>query len=220
LLDDPVRDVIRAKTPEGRETAARISDYLYWGMFAYPVIVDSGIVAGLIHRDFDVAWETGMASIQAQGASGLVSVWSLALVGRERPLGRGCAEDPNYDPACGTSTEVQSFFSGHTTAAFTTAGLMCVHHEYIPLYGGGAAEPIACATSIVLATTVGALRIVADRHYLSDVLVGAAVGFSAGYFLPKLLHYEWPSDEGEGVVMNVQPAGPSGSAGLSLGGRF
>jgi hypothetical protein len=40
-----------------------------------------------------------------------------------------------------------------------------------------------------LASATGVLRIVADRHYASDVIVGAVMGLSVGYGLPWLLHY-------------------------------
>jgi membrane-associated phospholipid phosphatase len=40
-----------------------------------------------------------------------------------------------------------------------------------------------------LATSDGLLRIVGDRHYATDVLAGAAIGFGFGYGMPTLLHY-------------------------------
>jgi membrane-associated phospholipid phosphatase len=43
-----------------------------------------------------------------------------------------------------------------------------------------------------LATADGVLRIMGDRHYLSDVLAGGALGFAFGYGVPTLLHYSVP----------------------------
>jgi membrane-associated phospholipid phosphatase len=40
-----------------------------------------------------------------------------------------------------------------------------------------------------VATATALLRIVADKHYLSDVVVGAAVGTASGLLLPLVLHY-------------------------------
>jgi membrane-associated phospholipid phosphatase len=42
---------------------------------------------------------------------------------------------------------------------------------------------------VVLATADGVLRIMGDRHYATDVLTGAAIGFGFGYGVPTLLHY-------------------------------
>ena len=61
-----------------------------------------------------------------------------------------------------------SFLSGHTATAFMGAILLA--HEYghksiwIPIAGNS------------LATATGVLRILNNRHYVSDVLVGAAIG--------------------------------------------
>ena len=61
-----------------------------------------------------------------------------------------------------------SFPSGHTATAFTGATLLA--HEYanrsiwIPIAG------------YTVATTTGVMRILNNRHYVSDVIVGAAIG--------------------------------------------
>jgi membrane-associated phospholipid phosphatase len=79
--------------------------------------------------------------------------------------------------------------SGHSTASFTLAGLTCIHHAYLPLYGGGAPDALACAGSMAAATTVAMMRVVSDQHYLSDVIIGSAFGALAGVGMPWLLHY-------------------------------
>jgi membrane-associated phospholipid phosphatase len=63
----------------------------------------------------------------------------------------------------------QSFPSGHTATAFATASVLHQHYGWkagLPAYAFGA--------------YVGASRMSGNRHYLSDVLVGAAVGMVAG----------------------------------------
>ena len=69
-------------------------------------------------------------------------------------------------------------------ATFAAAGLMCVHHEMIPLFGGGAPDTLACAWGITAASLVSTMRVVADEHWASDVLLGAGVGWGFGYYLP------------------------------------
>ena len=51
------------------------------------------------------------------------------------------------------------------------------------------------ACGVLLAATAGTAisRVVADRHYFTDGLMGAAIGFGAGYGLPWLLHYRYGS---------------------------
>ena len=37
------------------------------------------------------------------------------------------------------------------------------------------------------------MRIMADRHYTTDVIVGSIGGFTGGFLLPTLLHYGYPT---------------------------
>lgn len=63
-----------------------------------------------------------------------------------------------------------SFPSGHAASAFATASVLQHHYGYrmgIPAYA--------------LAAYVAAARISDNRHYLSDVVFGAAIGFAAGH---------------------------------------
>ena len=67
--------------------------------------------------------------------------------------------------------------------------MACVHHRQLDLYGDETSDAIACAVPLGLAAGVALLRIVADQHYATDVLVGAAVGALSGLGLGLLLHY-------------------------------
>jgi hypothetical protein len=71
----------------------------------------------------------------------------------------------------------------------TAAALTCTHHSNLPLYGGGAAEELACGLSLGAAAATGYGRVVTEMHYPSDVIVGFGVGAFAGWALPELLHY-------------------------------
>src|SRR6185369_8075255 len=93
------------------------------------------------------------------------------------------------DPLCEKGKKFAGFPSGHAVSAFTAAGLSCVHHAHLPLYGGGLPDALACAAALTVASGVGVVRIMGDRHYVSDVIVGAAIGFLVGFGLPSLLHY-------------------------------
>ncbi len=72
--------------------------------------------------------------------------------------------------------------------AFVSAGLSCAQHTYAGVYGNSIADAFACARDLTLAAADGVLRIMGDRHWTTDALVGAALGFSFGYVLPVLVH--------------------------------
>jgi membrane-associated phospholipid phosphatase len=101
---------------------------------------------------------------------------------------------------------------------------MCAHHTHLPLYGGGAGDVLACSTALAGATLSGMSRIVADRHYASDVLAAATVGILSGYLLPELLHYHFtlPSFQlGAGDTRAILlPAASSDTLGLQLWGAL
>ncbi len=78
----------------------------------------------------------------------------------------------------------KSFFSGHTTIAFTSVVfLSTIYGKYYP---NSQWKPYIWTGSLLLASTVGYLRIAAGSHFLTDVLVGAIVGTTLGYFIPKI----------------------------------
>lgn len=94
-----------------------------------------------------------------------------------------------------------SFFSNHTASAFTTAVYSAytyqLRHPDSPLV------PWAWGGSLAMASGVGAMRIMAGKHFLSDVVAGAVAGAMCGYLLPRL-HMRGPSREhtvsGDGKV--------------------
>lgn len=94
-----------------------------------------------------------------------------------------------YDPAVPESEKMvrqnaSSFFSNHTASAFTAAVYSAytfqLKHSDSPLV------PWVWGGSMALATGVGSLRVLAGKHFPSDVLAGAAVGALCGYLVPRL----------------------------------
>lgn len=67
-----------------------------------------------------------------------------------------------------------SFFSGHASAAFTVA--VFTGEWFSEMYPNSRYKPLVWAGSLSLAGFVGALRIAAGKHYVSDVVVGALAG--------------------------------------------
>lgn len=187
LLDGPVRDLLLAGSASARDRLARVSDYLWYGSMALPVL-DTLVTPLLVHGSPSVAWQMMAINIGAYALNGFVTLLSIRATARERPAQGPCAEDPDYIERC-DSGPLRSFPSGHTSGAFAGAGLYCAHHTSLPLYGGGLPDVAACAAALTMASGVALFRVGADRHYLSDVVVGAGIGLGVGWLLPWLLHY-------------------------------
>ncbi|MGZ3418529.1 MAG: phosphatase PAP2 family protein [Polyangiales bacterium] len=182
LMDNAAASAFTATTPAGRDRASRISDYFLFGTMALPFI-DAGIAAA---RNPDVGWQLAVIDTGAYALNGLLTTIVKRTVLRERPSVAHCAPGQQ----CQNS---ESFFSGHASAAFTAAGLVCAEHQALGIYGNKLADGAACATALAAAAATGMLRVVADKHYMTDVLTGAAVGLASGYLLPTLIH--WSSKE-------------------------
>lgn len=74
-----------------------------------------------------------------------------------------------------------SFFSGHVSAAFTVA--VFTSEWFSEMYPNSPYKGIVWASSLSLAGFMGALRIAAGKHYLSDVVAGALVGTGVSFVI-------------------------------------
>lgn len=229
-FDESVRDELRWASAGARLQAATISDVMFYGLAAYPIVVDGLLVTAGIHQKPDVAYQMIMTDIEALGVAGLLSSVT-ERTGRERPYVRTCpsAADraPTHSPAgdfvdvpCADSGRNQSFVSGHTAAAFAGAGLICVNHDVFRLYGARAADISMCAGAMALASTAGYLRVAADVHYATDVLGAAAVGLGSGLVLPYLLRYGAATTTPGLQRVAVAPMGGRETVGLSVTARL
>jgi membrane-associated phospholipid phosphatase len=86
-----------------------------------------------------------------------------------------------------------------------------MHHAYVPLYGGGVLDALACVGALGVATSTALMRVATDVHYVSDVMMGAAMGSAAGLLIPWLLHYRYGAPSGtlgsEDWSLKVLPMG-------------
>lgn len=200
-FDEAVRDGLRGGR-RARKTAATLSDGLFYGLAAYPLVIDAALVTWVVHGEGDVALQLALMDLLSLATSGTVALLA-EHAGRARPYTRDCP-DPDAYPACDGPGPNKSFPSGHTMAAFTGAGLVCAHHEQLPLYGRGT-YAIVCGLAVAGAATSGVSRIVSDNHYATDVLAAAAVGLASGYVLPKVLHYGFAPSRHVSLVPWVTP---------------
>lgn len=98
---------------------------------------------------------------------------------------------------------VSSFFSGHTTAAFTTA--VFTGYTFQLKHPGSPLVPWVWGGSLAAAATVGSLRVAAGKHFPTDVLAGAAVGSLCGYLVPRLHLRPWARKPKENARRDGRP---------------
>lgn len=228
-FDESIRDGLRWNDAGARLQAASVSDAMFYGLAAYPIVVDGLIVTAGVHRKPDVAYQMIMTDLEALGVAGLGSTIT-ERTGRERPYVRTCPKPTDAskegEPAGAFSVEApcedtgrnQSFVSGHTAAAFAGAGLICVNHDVFRLYGARAADIGICATAMGTAAVAGYLRIASDVHYATDVLGATAIGLGSGLLLPYLLRYGKATNMPGLQRVGVSPLGGRDTVGVSVNG--
>jgi membrane-associated phospholipid phosphatase len=109
---------------------------------------------------------------------------------------RGCAGNSGYASNCNGEDRFESFFSGHASLSAGAAALLCKDAIRRGVWGDSrVTQSLICGAGVGAAVGTGMLRIVADKHWMTDVLVGWAVGGLVGWFdLPgpfDLLRFEY-----------------------------
>ncbi|MFB6262860.1 MAG: phosphatase PAP2 family protein, partial [Bradymonadaceae bacterium] len=182
--DAVARAALGARDDGWRAGYGTVSDVLLWTAVSYPLVVDSALVSGAIQRDGRMAAQSAALGMQSLALAEFTSTLLKYVVARQRPP----SDCPG--PAFCTDKRYQSFPSGHTTMAFTGASFTCAVHEHADLYGATWADRAACLGALGVAAATGLCRIMSENHYLSDVLAGALIGVTAGYLVPKALHFD------------------------------
>lgn len=138
---------------------------------------------GLVTRKRGVA-DVGWHTLEALLVSGQVTTALKGLFGRSRPYAaNGDARDFEWGGGFRSSTR-RSFPSGHTSMAFTLASVVAeeTSHRW------PRAHRVVAPLTYAAATTVGLARMYHDKHWASDVALGAAIGTLSGRFVVRYAH--------------------------------
>lgn len=156
-------------------SARRASDIILYTSFAIPVLL---MADPAIRHD---APEVGVIVGEVMLLNTALTQLTKELTHRARPF--------NYNPDVPLDPKLErdarlSFFSGHTstTAAmcFATAKIWTDYHP------DSRWKPAVWISATAIPLAVGYLRMNGGKHFLSDVLVGFAVGSATGWLVPHL----------------------------------
>jgi membrane-associated phospholipid phosphatase len=179
------------------------------GAYLFVPLASLGLLALDTHREgrLDDLPGDGLVIAEAVALNGALTQIVKFTAGRERPFVHALAADEK--PLTGHPDDNNvSFYSSHTSFAFSLA----VSTATVASMRRYRWAPVIWGVGLVSAAAVGYLRIAADQHYFTDVLVGAAAGSAIGFAVPCGLH------RGAGAAA-VTPL-PGGGALLTLTGRL
>jgi membrane-associated phospholipid phosphatase len=154
--------------------------------FANLGIAGGFYLGGLIFRD-GKAKDTARLLLMTFIHTGFVVQLGKHLSGRQRPS-YGNGTDHWYGPSgffkryTEDISKYDAFPSGHTITAWGTATVIA------KMYKDTVVVPILCYS---LATMVGLSRVTEDTHWLSDVFLGAALGYAIGKFVTRKRRGKW-----------------------------
>ncbi len=191
---------------------AKVREALVWGyvdqartasdLIAFAVLplgmAGHQLIAARSAGDAHAGWVDVLIVAEAAGIAMDVNQLVKFAAGRQRPFVHyGNWSDPNRKP---DPDDNLSFYSGHTTFTFAVAAAAGT----VSSLRGYRSAPWVWGIGLTLATATGYLRIAGDKHYLTDVLVGAGTGLAAGIALPRLMHPREGAASG-GTTMTLTP---------------
>lgn len=212
LVDSSVRSALRAETKEQRSFANDESNALLYSMVALPTVN-----AAMNAPSISDAASLMLVNAETFGVTFALVSLIKAVTKRERPyasaagLSTQCVENPTT-AECKNDRNA-SFFSGHSATAFAGAGLVCMQQMQF----GARFGSVGCGAAMTIAGATALLRIIADKHYATDTLVGALVGIGTGMLLPYVMHFApWAPLPVARDLQDARVATPDARAGTQI----
>lgn len=174
VMDEKITDALSWSEPK---YAARSADVVAFGVIPVLAVGALALSSGLEGRIENLGADA-LLLVETLTISSLANQFVKFTAGRARPF--TIRDNPNlYDDRADDNL---SFYSGHTNMAFAlvvSAGTIAHIRNYD-------AEPYIWGFGIPAAVFVAYARVAAQKHYFTDVLVGAAMGSLIGFAVPWL----------------------------------
>ncbi|GAA4356683.1 hypothetical protein GCM10023185_20710 [Hymenobacter saemangeumensis] len=178
------------------EDARTVSDYIFAGS-----LVGTPIFLALNKGTRARYGQLAGLYVQTVASTGAIFTMAAGTVYRQRPL--------TYSSEASITERrrqnaTNSFFAGHT--ATTAAATFFAAKVYNDFYPDSRARPVVWATAAAIPAAVGYYRLKAGKHFLSDNLLGYAVGAASGILVP---HFHKTNRGGTSLVP-IQGFTPNG----------
>lgn len=127
------------------------------------------------------AGQISVLFIETMATTGALFTMSAGLVEKSRPLvyNTDLTDEKRTD-----KDEQRSFFAGHTAA--TAAATFFAAKVYNDFHPDSNLKPLIWGIAAAIPASVGYLRIKSGKHFLTDNIIGYAVGAASGILIPEL----------------------------------
>ena len=204
VLDDEINNTFQ-KDIRGSTTDVLADIFEPFGNGAFAL---TGLAAVYIFEHFNENEKATRTTLIATESFLITSLYTTVLkysFGRARPHNTDTNHDDSHMHFDGFSIKNNSFPSGHTSTAFAIATVVANEYEETPYI-----KPI----SYGLATLTGLSRINDQKHWASDVFLGAALGYFTSKTLLRLHNNK------KGQHFTIYPRADSRGGGIMLSKQF
>lgn len=205
---DGLNPIDQGAVGRGADWAATVSDVGLYASLSAPFLVTL-IDAGARDADLGRAAATSAVILESMSAALTLNQLTKRIVQRPRPSVYARSRSEQERVSYG---DTLSFYSGHTSLAF--AGAVSLGTTYARRHDDPRAEAAVWGVGLGVASMTGIGRVLAGKHFWTDVLVGAATGGAIGWLVPKLHEVEHGgagADRTPRVEMHVTPMGFGGT---------
>jgi membrane-associated phospholipid phosphatase len=196
LVDKQVYVALQRNQNHTLDKLENVGDFLGQPEYNYPFMLALWASGVIVNNDW--LRDTGIMVIASVTTSGLLQTFAKEAVGRSRP---GSGRGPfNYKPFAG-EVDYHSFPSGHTMLSVATAWILARQVNFLPL------KIIFYSMPVI----TGASRVYVGAHWLSDIVLGSALGIACAESVLRLYpmikeknKYSFtlvPSGNGVGMVL-------------------
>lgn len=195
LLDDEINSLAKRNRNDDAEFWFNYMANPIGNLYSY-LFVSGWYFKGLMENDK----RSKNAALNATKAILINTVVSQAFkqsLKRQRPFQMHDADaDDSFNPFEDDKTN-DSFYSGHTSTAFAIATVFAEEykeHKWVPYFAYG------------LATSAATARIYLNKHWISDITAGAAIGYYIGKVVSngKKRNYQFGIAPGNRMLLSVR----------------
>ncbi len=170
VLDDEIKDEVQGSRSSTTDDLSDIFEPFDNGAITIPVL--AGLYLYGRFGENDKIERTALLATESFLITGLFATVLEVSMGRHQP-----SKGNSADTFDGPSTSNKSFPSGHSSTAFAIATVVASEYEHIPFIA-----PI----SYGIAAMTGFSRMNDNKHWASDVVFGAALGYFTSKTILKL----------------------------------